>query len=311
MTYREFAYAVIGEVNKKLEGGDKARIYFAEKNNGIEKIGILIENPKVNISPTIYLEEYYRAYLAGHTLLETADEVIGFYRQIRREDSWEKEKILTYEGVKDRIVFRLVNTEKNRKNLDNIPHMPFLDLSIIFYVLLEVTEEGTAAMNISNAHMEHWKVDTENLWNDAVINCRQLLPAEFFTMKHALREILATETCSEDVILDDNLVGKKNSESDGMYVLTNKYRNSGAACIAYPHIADMIGRILKSDYYILPSSVHELIIVPYSEILNYDEINDMIREINITQVAAEEVLSDHAYFYDRRTGKVELKREDK
>ena len=64
----------------------------------------------------------------------------------------------------------------------------------------------------------------------------------------------------------------------------------------------MIGEILQRDYYVLPSSVHEVVIVPYSSGLDIRELDEMVREINVTQVAEEEVLSSHAYLYRRSTG---------
>lgn len=304
MNYIDFAHAVAEAVNKKMEGGVRASIYFAKKNNGIEKTGLLIESPGINISPTIYLEEYYKMHLSGKSLSKTTDEIIEFYNSIRQEQSWNEESILTYEGIKDKIVFRLINTEKNRKYLENVPNISFMDLSIVFYVLLEATQEGTAAMNVANAHLEIWHVDTDVLWKDAVVNCRNLIPAEFFTMEYALREMMTCGNGGDDEKRVMNLFEENATNGEDMYVLTNKYRSNGAACIAYPHIADMIGRIIRKDYYILPSSVHELIIVPYSDTLSCQEMNEMIREINVTQVADEEVLSDHAYFYDRKTGKI-------
>lgn len=306
MNYRDFAHAVAEEVNRRLEGGVRASVYFAKKNNGTEKTGLLIENPGINISPTIYLEEYYKMYLNGKSVSKATDEIIEFYNSIKKEQSWNQESILTYEGVKDKVVFKLVNTEKNRRYLESVPNLSFMDLSIVFYVLLEATKEGTAAMNVANEHLEIWNVDTDVLWKDAVINCRNLLPAEFFTMEYALRETVTCRNGCGDEEKIMNLFEENETNGEDMYVLTNKYRSNGAACIAYPHVAEMIGRIIRKDYYILPSSVHELIIVPYSETLSWRGMNEMIREINATQVADEEVLSDHAYFYDRKTGKIGL-----
>lgn len=88
-----------------------------------------------------------------------------------------------------------------------------------------------------------------------------------------------------------------------MYVLSNSLRNYGAACIAYPHIMETIGEILQEDYYILPSSIHEVVIVPYTREISRREMDDMVRDINETQVADEEVLSNHVYLYERSTGR--------
>ncbi len=85
-----------------------------------------------------------------------------------------------------------------------------------------------------------------------------------------------------------------------MYVLSNKMRNYGAACIVYPHILEMIWNILQTDYYVLPSSVHEVIITPCHKSITCEELDEMIQDINATQIDAEEVLSGHAYLYEHR-----------
>ena len=302
MDYKEFACAVEKQIKQKMKGGVKASLYTVVKNNGKERTGVLIETPGVNISPTIYLEEYYESYLEGKPLEYIVGELTEFYESIRKGESWDCNQILTYNGVKDRIVFKLINTAKNRKFLDSVPHRMFLDLSIVFYVLFEGTEEGTAVMTVSNRHAKQWNVGTEELWEDAVKNAGKLLPAELMTMKSALKDMVKkSDDCKENAETE-NLLAGGGSSRDRMYVLSNNLRNYGAACIAYPHIMETIGEILQEDYYILPSSVHEVVIVPYSKEISRGEMDNMVRDINETQVADEEVLSDHAYLYDIRMG---------
>lgn len=301
MDYRAFAGAVEKQMNEKMTGGVRAGLYTTTKNNGKERTGVLIETPGVNISPTIYLEEYYQNYRQGESLEKIVDDILRFYNEIRQEKSWDYEEILSYEGVKDRIVFKLINTIKNRQFLNTVPHIPFLDLSAVFYVLIEVTDEGTAAMTVNTNHVKQWGIQSDILWEDAVRNSRRLLPAEFFTMNYALREMLK-KSSGDGKEETENLLDGDNSIRDGMYVLSNKLRNYGAACIAYPHVLEMIGGILKTDYYVLPSSIHEVVIVPCGTAVSAPELDEMVRNINETQVAEEEVLSDHVYLYDIAAG---------
>lgn len=302
MDYREFTCAVEQQMNQKLTGGVKAALHTAVKNNGKERKGVLIETPGVNISPTIYLEEYYERYLQGASVERIVDEIIGFYGVIRQEKSWDYEKMLCYESVKERLVFKLVNKDKNRDYLEQVPHIAFLDLAVVFYILLEITEEGTASMTVTSSHIRHWGIQTGRLWEDAVKNVKQILPAEFFTMKFALNEFLRQKQGKESV--SENLFIENTGCEDGMYVLSNPLRNYGAACIAYPHVTEMIGDILGSDYYILPSSVHEVIITPVNDAVACSDLEEMVKEINETQVEDEEILSDHVYCYRRNTGKL-------
>ena len=298
MNYQQFVNAVEKNLNQKMEGGVKASCCRAVKNNGTERTGVVIEEPGLNISPTIYLEEYYDQYRKGRTMEETVDSLLQFYRSIRKEEPWDCSRLLDFEGIKDRIVFKLINTEKNRVFLRDTPHRPFLDLSIVFYVLLEVNREGTAAMPVKDVHVKRWGVKEEMLWEAGVANGMRLLPAEFITMRYALRECMFQREMTGG---GQNLLSDPAQDRDQMYVLSNQLRNYGAASIVYPHILEMIGSILRDDFYVLPSSVHEVVIVPASAGIRCSDMDAMVQEINETQVAAEEVLSDTAYFYDRRT----------
>ena len=106
-----------------------------------------------------------------------------------------------------------------------------------------------------------------------------------------------------------NVGCKVTLRKDKMYVLSNKLKNYGAACIAYPYILDMLAGVLKENFYVLPSSVHEVIIVPESSQIRQSELERMVREINETQVPEEEILSNHAYFYYAQEGKLQLGKE--
>lgn len=302
MNYTEFAGAVEKQISKRMEEGVTVSLYTAVKNNGKERTGVMIETPGINLSPTIYLEEYYENYCQGRSLDQIADEIVSFYDNIKREEPWDCEKIRSYQGVKHRIVFKLINTAKNRKFLSTVPHRRFLDLSIVFYVLFEATKEGMAAMAVSDSHARQWEVTADMLWADAVRNVKRLLPAEFVTMQSAIKNILREHGEQEGPGETENLLLRNTGAKDGMYVLSNRLGSYGAACIAYPHIMGMIGEILERDYYVLPSSVHEVVIVPCSEEFGVRELNEMVRDINQTEVAEEEVLSNHVYLYKRSTG---------
>ncbi len=304
MDYTEFTRAVEKMMNQRLGDSERVSSYTAIKNNGTEKRGIMVEKKGVNISPAIYLEEYYECYQNGCSIEGIVDEVMGFYECIRRDESWDNRSLMSFEGIRDKVVFRLINTEKNLDFLRTVPHRDVFDLSAVFYVLLEMNSERTAAMTVKNSHMLQWKADVDMLWNAAVENAKKILPAELFTMSHALGELM--RGLSENSGESENLLVGKGGKRDGMYVLSNQFRCYGAACVAYPHILNMIGQILKKDYYILPSSVHEVVIVPGSTEFDIDELDEMVKEINDTQVDEEDILSDHAYFVEYSTGKVYL-----
>ena len=295
MTYQEFVCAIEKRMNQKLEGGIKASQYTTVKNNGKVKKGLLIEAPGVNISPTIYLEEFYHRYLDGELVDELVQDILNFYRIVRCDRSMDTNDIEHYDTIQDKIVFKLVHTEKNRELLEGVPHIELLDLSIVFYVLLDVNSQGTATMTVNNEHLQYWDVTADELLALARKNVTRLLPAELFTMQQAVDEILRAVPGKRKNLLIESVT----EADDFMYVLSNPIRSFGAACIVYPEVLDMAGQVLGEVYYVLPSSVHEVVLVPASKGMKPEDMNAMVTEINQTQVAEEEILSNHAYLYQR------------
>ena len=315
MNYTEFVNAVKEKLTQELNGGVRVNVYTTKKNNATERTGLILETPGVNISPTIYLEEFFELYEKGKQMDWIIEDLVELYEEIRQEKSWDYERMLSFEGGKDRIIFRLINTEKNKELLLDVPHREFLDLSLVFAVLVEADNDGTAVMLIKDLHMRQWKVTKEQLWNVAKENTKRLLPAECFGMNFAVYELLSRSTPGEHD--RENLLRRtwhiheelELPEKDKMYVLSNKLKNYGAACIAYPYILDMLAGVLKENFYVLPSSVHEVIIVPESSQIRQSELERMVREINETQVPEEEILSNHAYFYYAQEGELQLGKE--
>lgn len=342
MDYQKFLCVVEKKMNQRLKGGIKASIHIAVKNNGKIKKGIMVENPKVNISPTIYLEEFYERFQKGESLECIIVDLLDFYEAVKYEESWDTSKVERYEVVQDKIVFKIIHTEENKELLKEIPHVDILDLSIVFYVLLERKKDGTATMLIRNEHLNIWGLDEKKLFPLACENAQRLLPARLFMMKEIVEEILNPEfeepknvldfpelfrkeqgrekekgeeiTRKDSIKMSELESGLREQEKDKygeyeegpdvMFVLTNSCRSFGAACLLYPDIMDIIGRLMGESFYILPSSIHELILVPYSKGLGKLEMEEMVKEVNETQVKDEDQLSEQVYFYDKKEKKL-------
>lgn len=289
MSYEQFVIQVEESLQKRMEGERLIYLHSAVKNNGKKRLGITFTNPGVNISPTIYMEEYYERYQRGNTLEEILEQIQDLYEQIEVKHSWEGRFLQTFTNVRERIIYQLVSKKRNEELLKDVPYREFLDLAVVFYVLVEVEEqEGSlSTMLIRKEHLKWWKVSSEELFFAAMKNTCSLLPYEFSTMCAAIF------SCCE---------GKKKEEykeEEGLYVLTNYIRNFGASAMLYPGRLEQIGDYLKQNFYVLPSSVHEVIILSAGNAPAWRELCEMVKEINETQVKEEEVLSDMAYYYDR------------
>lgn len=291
MTYYQFVQMVEEKVKEELSGQVCVSIHTARKYNDTMRKGLLFSEQESNISPTIYLEEYYRQYELGVTTDQIVKEILLLYRELRFREPWKEGCIRNYEEIKDRIVYRLINMKENQALLCDMPFVRHLDLAIVFYVLLEAGDCGTATMPVKLGHLGLWNVTTEELHVQARKNTEKLFPYEFQTMSSVIAELT-----------DMKELGDADGE-DALYVLSNQLRSFGAAAILYRGRLQSIGEYLGENYYVLPSSVHEVIIIRESAAPGKASLSAMVAEINETQVEREEVLSDQAYYYDcaRRT----------
>lgn len=286
MNYQQFVGVVEEKVRQAMPDGTSVYVHKTMKNNGTSRVGLTVTEEDINISPTIYLEEYFEKFQKKESLESIVQHILSVYRDVRVEHSWETEQLKDYESMKEKIVYKLIHAEKNKELLENVPHIPYLDLAVVFYALLEIHLSGTATLLITNDILKLWGVQTVQIYRDAVWNTPRLLAPEFQTMR--------------DVIAD--ILGETNREEgdDFLYVLTNRLRSFGAACMLYEHVLEDIGNQLGENFYVIPSSVHEVLIVPESKSPNRSDLEEMIEEINDTQVAEEEILSYRAYYFNRK-----------
>lgn len=298
MEYKKFVCMVEEKLNLKLEGGMKASKYSVVKNNGMEKTGMILESDEYNIAPAIYLEEFFEQYQKGMSIDRIVNEILEFYEKVKVEEDYDVSQLSLYENVKKKITFKLVNTEKNQQMLKEVPHIPLLDLSIVFYILVDVDEKGSATIQIRNEHIENWNVNVEQLYKDAKLNVKCLIPARLMCMQHVIEKLCDISKGEEKDLLKAKFPPEN---KEFMYILTNSIHQFGAAVLAYPNILEMASRIIGEDFYLLPSSIHEVILIPKSKSPDLKDLNEMINEVNETQVQEEEVLSDHAYYYEKNT----------
>ena len=167
-----------------------------------------------------------------------------------------------------------------------MPHVLYHDLAIVFFILFEVDDAGTATIPITNPFLDLWEIDTQTLYEIAQKNTPSLLPATFKPMRVVIDELLSRP--GEDNVLVDDI----------MFVLTNPLRSFGAACILYPGILEQIACQLGENFYILPSSIHEVIMIAESRSPSVGELSLLVQNTNHTQVNPEEVLSDTVYYYN-------------
>lgn len=289
MEYQIFLSDVKERLLKALPEGVHLENYKATKNNGEIRRGFVFQKSDEVIFPIIYMEDYYEQYLRGMEMKGVTDGILEWYNRTREIPApvLEAEYLENYEKMKTRIVYRLINRQKNKMMLEKVPHRKYLDLDIVFYVLFSVEKYSAISMLVTNEHLNLWGITEEEIICMAGKNTPCLLPAEIQDIQDVVTELFP-----------DN---QKNEGFTGfMYVLTNEQRSYGAATILYPGLLELIGSEWKENFYILPSSIHEVLLVPESKSPGIQEMRDAVYNINRTEVSGEEFLSDTVYYYNCR-----------
>ena len=286
MNYQQFVIVIKEKVALSLGAGINLQIHTTLKNNGKERIGLSIEDQKINIHPTIYLEEYYKQFKNGDSIEDIAESILNVYQEVRFEHTFDIESIKDFSLTKSKITYKLIHAQKNETLLQSLPHILYLDLAIVFYVLFKVDENGSATIPITHQLLQLWEKDVNVLYQIASKNSPELLPATLKPMRAVVEELLGFP-CNEKVF-----------DEDIMFVLTNPLGSFGAACMLYNGILEQIAGSLGENYYILPSSIHEIIIIPESQAPCKEHLMEMVNEVNETQVDLEDILSDNVYYYD-------------
>lgn len=309
------------ELQKRMEPeGQTVMISKVIKTNDIELDALTFSDGKTEVSPTIYLNDYYAEVNRGRSLLEIVDEIYDIFKNRTRKLSFDVNNFEVYEKMKDGIAFRLVNTAMNEKLLRDVPHRDFLDLSIIYYCVIPGEEPvGSATALIHNSHLKIWKVTEDELYRQAVRNTQQLFPCVIRSMDDIIRELLEDgfrRTVSAQRIKEEPDYCRKAAQEEfdhlsggriddlKMYVMSNQSRLQGASCILYQDALLEFSTNIQKDLYILPSSIHEVILVPVLSRMKESELSAMVREVNRDAVNPEEVLSDHVYFYSRESNQI-------
>ena len=274
------------------------------KNNGVVLTGICFTVPGQQLSPLVYVEPFYEAVRRGEPLggiMESFARAVEKGMEVKTLPAFSNPCV--YETVKDYLTVQLVNTRANQRQLSDVPHREIEDLSLIPALRIPMPEaEGNGSIKVTQELMSQWGVSEQELYRQAWENMdRDQAPV-----------LQGMGTVTADIMMgtgsDENLLaGTGPAELDPgemLYVLSNKEKTYGAAVLACPGVLEKVSRLFPEGFYILPSSVHEVLIMPDDKSVSPRELGQMVREVNRAEVSKEEVLSDRVYRYDREQQKI-------
>ena len=273
------------------------------KNNDCTMDGLTIRTEETNISPTVYLNPYFDQVKDGAELDDVISQIAETYQAHYIDRPMDVEAVSDYDNVRDHIICKLINEEANRQFLEDKPYTQVEDLAVVYQIMMQQTEDGTATITINDSLMDRYGITLEELHEQALSNMDRLQPCSFKSMNEMMIEVAANEiSLTQGLDMDEareaasNMIGDM---PDTMYILTNESKVNGAAAVLNE---DMMQKIHEQvgDFFVLPSSVHETLIVPKDAGMDRMQLEMMVREVNEAEVSPQEKLSDHVYEYDAK-----------
>ncbi len=292
MNQKEFYYYVEQHIKDYLPEQEKENVFVylhpVRKTNDAVRYGLSIRRDGESVSPVIYLEDAWKVYQEGGDKDEIIRNLVEIYRE--NEVFSNLHLSLDYEEIKDKIVFFVVSKEANRNNLKERVYTDVGQGLVKVYVVQNKLDGQNAVKgNIAITHnlMKSYGYDLDKICEDAERNTPQYFPA-------VLEPILSA------------MAGKSRDEfqnpvpdTEGMFILSNPEYYRGAGALFYPDMQKRIAEHFGRNYYVLPSSLHEVLILPEKEGLIPEFLECMVKEINKTKVEREDFLSDKVLYYDR------------
>lgn len=303
MSYENFKEVVVREFTNYLpEQYRDMELHIAscdKVNRKLDGITLISNGASKGASPTIYINDMYNDYLLTEDLQKVLEDAAALM-----ETTFAKLSVvdgLDFKNAKDNIVFQVINTTQNQDMLKNMPHREFLDLSIIYRWIVATDEDGIQSTIINNSVARRLEMNEEQLFRCAVENTRRLLPPTVRSINDILCEMITKNDMPEAMfeMLDAAPADKM------MYVISNDRGINGAASMLYEDNLHSLAENLGTDLYILPSSVHECIAVS-ANLGDPYELAAMVNEINMSEVALDERLSNQVYHYNKDLRKLTL-----
>ena len=290
MSYEEFKAWAADEIRAWLppEYADADVSIHRMEKLGLAYDGMTVVRSGQRAAAAVNLTAFYDMYQEGRTAGDIIHEMADVAAM--QAPQMEYSVFSDYEAAKDRLVIRVTNKETNADVLAGMPHKEVEDLAITYHVLVNQDQNGIASAPVTDDLLRHYGVTAEQLHEDAIANSQRMLPAQLDSMQNMLFGMMTPE--ASDTLRDEPYPGST------MLVLTNNVQLNGAAALFYPGVMDQAAERLGGDFIVLPSSTHEVIMIPADGMTDFRSLEQMVKDINRSQVAPEERLSDHVYHYD-------------
>ena len=300
LDYEEFKQEVVNDIKDYLSDrfiNADVSIIEVTKNNDVHLDGLQIKHEDSNIAPTIYLNNFYGKYEQSGDLEGIMTEIADIRERSDFDLPIDVSDMSNLDKVRDHIDCRVLGTENNQEYLRDKPHKTVAeDLAVVYSVRLGGAADGIMNAVVTDQMLDKWGISVDELHDIAISNTERLSPVEFVSMREMLMDMMLPG--DPDAVHDLDMFIP--DEAPQMYVLTNHDKVFGAKEILNQEVMDKIADKLHGDFIVLPSSVHEVLILPDAEHIDRAALEDMVQTVNQNELDPKDILSNNVYCYDSK-----------
>lgn len=315
MGFEEFVSGLKGNVEHYLPDDFKnAEIIVQEQTKLNDSyLGMMLRKPEENVCPAINLNSFYDQYQEGRPLSDILENALRLLTQ--EVPKIDVSEITNYENIKDHLFIKVFNADRNAEILENLPHRLEDDIAITYHVATEIKDGCIASFAIRNELLEKLGVTEEQLHQDAMESAVKIMPLNVTSMINTMKGIMREQGASPEEI--EMMVEISKAQNPDMWIVSTDQKIAGAAALFYPGVMDQIAEKCGSDYFVIPSSTEEVIVLPNANGMRSEELSAMIGVVNDEHVSPTQQLGSEAYHYDpvekvfEKAGKYEQRMEDK
>ena len=280
MNFHEFTTQVISEMRRRFPGYD-IQVQEVPKLQGESYTSMAIHPSGGDIALTMDLEALFDRFrndlYLGNPMKAIEREIKEAVAQMPQFDT---EALTNYERMKEKLTLQLVPAAKNKDLLADIPHRNIEDMALAYRFDIGHNERTSYSILVTNKMLNAYGISAAQLHDDALEAASHSCPATLRNMNEVIHNMA------------------RQTDPSPMWVASIENGQNGACVIQYPHFLDDAAETLGGSFYVLPSSIHEVLLLADDTSPSLSELENMVRTINQAEVAPEERLSDNVFHYD-------------
>lgn len=289
MEFETFMNETIKEMRDRFPDFDISK-QEVSKLQGESYTGMAVRPENSEIGVTLNLQDFYKALGFGMFLENVMDSIErSVVSAVRHMPHYDARVLEDYDRMKDALTVDLVPVAGNKEKLAQIPHKNVEDMALVYRFEEESSVYGSASILVTNEMLAVYDITADQLHEDAMKAAVQNRPAKLHNMNDVMRDMMGDMS---------GLVPM--NEPSPLWVATVEGGQNGAGVIQYPGFLNQAAEALGGDFYVLPSSVHEVLLVADDGSMEIRYLEEMVRSVNETEVSPAERLSDNVYHYDSK-----------